>query len=278
MAQGKRCVITLTTDFGMEDGNVGVMKGVIYRINPGASIVDLSHDIAPQNIANAAYVLRRAYKYFPQGTVHGVVVDPGVGSERRAIAVQSDQAFFVAPDNGVLTYVLQELAEKSEKVRIVNLTNPAYWLPQVSNVFHGRDIFAPVAAHLSLGVEIGALGQEIEDVVMLSPLQLDIRQGKITGRVAHIDHFGNLLTNIPESDLISLGDGLTIRVAGREIKGLSKTFAEGPIGELIGFIDSSGHLAIAVVNGSAQQLLKSLVGESVKVTASQNTSLEQEAL
>ncbi len=278
MAKGKHCLITLTTDFGMEDGNVGVMKGVIYGINPSASIVDLSHDIAPQNIANAAYVLRRAYEYFPQGTIHVVVVDPGVGSERRVIAVQSGQAFFVTPDNGVLTYILQELAKKGEKARIVNLNNPAYWLPQVSNVFHGRDIFAPVAAHLSLGVEIGTLGQEIEDVVMLSPLLLDIRQGKITGRVAHIDHFGNLLTNIPESDLISLGDELTIRVAGREIKRLSKTFAEGPTGELIGFIDSSGHLAIAVVNGSAQQLLKSLVGESVEATASQNTSLQQEVL
>ncbi len=278
MAKGKHCLITLITDFGMEDGNVGVMKGVIYGINPSASIVDLSHDIAPQNIANAAYVLRRAYEYFPQGTIHVVVVDPGVGSERRVIAVQSGQAFFVTPDNGVLTYILQELAKKGEKARIVNLNNPAYWLPQVSNVFHGRDIFAPVAAHLSLGVEIGTLGQEIEDVVMLSPLLLDIRQGKITGRVAHIDHFGNLLTNIPESDLISLGDELTIRVAGREIKRLSKTFAEGPTGELIGFIDSSGHLAIAVVNGSAQQLLKSLVGESVEATASQNTSLQQEVL
>jgi len=278
MAKGKHCVITLITDFGMEDGNVGVMKGVIYGINPDASIVDLTHDIAPQDIADAAYVLRRAYTYFPQGTVHLVVVDPGVGSERRAIAVQSAQAFFVAPDNGTLSYVLQELREKGQETRIINLTNPVYWLPRVSNVFHGRDIFAPVAAHLSLGVEIHALGEHIEDVVMLSPLRLQMRHGKIAGQVAHIDHFGNLLTNIPDSDLISLGDTVTIKVAQREIRGLSSTFAQGQTGQLIAYIDSSSHLAIAVVNGSAQQLLKSRVGDSVDVTRSQDTSLQQEAL
>ena len=277
MARRKHCLITLTTDFGTEDGNVGVMKGVIYGINPYASIVDLSHDIAPQDIAAAAYVLRRAYGYFPQGTIHVVVVDPGVGSERRAIAVQAANALFVAPDNGVLTHILQEFRQRGEKTRIINLTEPAYWLPQISNVFHGRDIFAPVAAHLSLGVEITALGKEIDDVVMLSPLQLEIRQGKISGQVAHIDHFGNLLTNIPQSDLMSLGEWVTIRVAEREIRGLSNTFAHGQTGELIAYIDSSSHLAIAVVNGNAQQLLKIHVGESVEAATPQDMSLHQEA-
>ena len=277
MTRDKRSVITLTTDFGMEDGNVGVMKGVIYSINPDACIVDLSHDIAPQNIADAAYVLRRAYAYFPHGTVHMVVVDPGVGSERRAIALQSSEAFFVAPDNGVLTYVLRELRERGERVRIVDLTDPAYWLPWVSNVFHGRDIFAPVAAHLSLGVEIDALGGEIDDVVMLSPLRLELRPGRIVGQVAHIDHFGNLLTNIPEADLLSLGDVIRIRVAEREIGGLSKTFAHGQEGDLIAYVDSSGHLAIAVVNGSAQQLLNCRVADSILVAMSQNRSSQQEA-
>jgi S-adenosylmethionine hydrolase len=278
MTRDKHCVITLTTDFGMEDGNVGVMKGVIYGLNPDACIVDLTHDIAPQNITDAAYVLRRAYKYFPQGTIHVVVVDPGVGSERRAIAVQGVEAFFVAPDNGVLTYVLRELREKGEKLSITNLTNPTYWLPEVSNVFHGRDIFAPIAAHLSLGVEIDVLGEEIEDVVTISPLLLEMGPGKISGQVAHIDHFGNLLTNIPEAGLLSLGGGITIMVAGREIGGLSKTFAQGQEGELIAYMDSSGHLAIAVVNGSAQQLLRCHVGDSIQVAISQNRSSQQEAL
>jgi len=277
MTKGKHSVITLITDFGMEDGNVGVMKGVIYGINPCASIVDLSHDISPQDIAAAAYVLRRAYTYFPQGTIHVVVVDPGVGSARRALAVQTAQAFFVAPDNGVLTYVLQELREKGENTRIINLTNPRYWLPQVSTVFHGRDIFAPVAAHISLGLEIDTLGEEIEDVLMLPPLALEMDHGKIVGQVAHIDHFGNLLTNIPGSDLIALGDRLTISVAQREIRGLRDTFSQGQTGQLIAYIDSSAHLAIGVVNGSAQQLLRSGVGESVEVTTSKDVSLHQEA-
>jgi S-adenosylmethionine hydrolase len=277
MAKGNHCVITLTTDFGTEDGNVGVMKGVICGINPYASIVDLSHDVAPQDVAGASYLLRRAYAYFPRGTIHLLVVDPGVGSERRAIAAQSTQAFFVAPDNGILTYVLQELRKSGQEMRIVSLTNPAYWLPRVSNVFHGRDIFAPVAAHLSLGVEIGALGDDIEDVVMLSPLPLEIQNGKVTGLVAHIDHFGNLLTNIPESEVVSLGHRVTVSVAGRKIEGLSRTFAQGQPGQLIAYIDSSGHLAIAAVNGSAQQLLQSRLGESVQVTTSHHISSQREA-
>lgn len=260
-------IITLTTDFGMEDGNVGVMKGVILGLNPAATIVDLTHDIPPQDVAAAAYVLRRAYAYFPPRTIHVVVVDPGVGTRRRAIAVHSPDASFVAPDNGVLTYVIQELRAAQREVRIVNLTNREYWLPQVSNVFHGRDIFAPVAAHLSLGVQIDALGTELDDIVTIPLPPLEIHRGKITGQVAHIDHFGNLLTNIPRSDLLPLGDCLIITLAERQIEGLSKAFAQRAHGELIAYIDSSAHLAIAVVNGSAQRLLNSSVGASVEVQA-----------
>ena len=268
MAKGKRGVISLTTDFTSKDGNVGVMKGVIYGINPRACIVDLSHDIPPQDIAAAAYVLRRAYTYFPRGTVHVAVVDPGVGTERRAIAVETGDGFFVAPDNGVLTYVLQELRDRRAKVRIVNLTNSAYWLPSVSHVFHGRDVFAPVAAHLSLGVDIALLGEEIQDPHMLPPLHLEIDSGRITGQVAHIDHFGNLLTSIPQATLTSLANRVSIRVAGRHIDGLRNTFPDGRSGELIAYIDSSNHLAIAVVNGNAQQVLNAQVGQPVDVATS----------
>lgn len=278
MAKAKRCVITLTTDFGMEDGNVAVMKGVILGLNPHASIVDLSHDIPPQDIADAAYVLRRAYAYFPSGTIHVVVVDPGVGTERRPIAVKSAHAFYVAPDNGVLSYVLEELRNTGEEMRIVNLTNPAYWLPQVSSVFHGRDLFAPVAAHLSLGVEIEALGPEIDEVVTLPPPRLEIHPAKITGEVTHVDHFGNLLTNISYSDLMLLGDSVTTKVGQTEISGLTITFAEGQTGEPIAYIDSSGHLAIAVVDGSAEQLLRTQVGDLVVVEAHQEPSIQPEAL
>jgi S-adenosylmethionine hydrolase len=268
MARGKHSVITLTTDFGMEDGNVGVMKGVIYGINPQARIVDLSHDIPPQDIASAAYVLRRAYTYFPPRTIHVLVVDPGVGSERRALAVDSRHALFVAPDNGVLTYVLQDLSDKGEKVRLINVTNPEYWLPSVSRVFHGRDIFAPVAAHLSLGLDVSALGEPIDDPITLPPLRLQKTPGQITGQVAHVDHFGNLLTNVHHADLASLGNAPVIRVAQTQITRLSQTFSQGQPGELIAYTDSSGHLAIAVVNGSAGRLLNAHVGDPVHVTTS----------
>jgi S-adenosylmethionine hydrolase len=265
MAAGRRCLITLTTDFGTEDGNVGVMKGVMLGINPDATMVDLSHDLPPQDIGAAAYVLRRAYGYFPLGTVHLVVVDPGVGTERRAIAMQSSEAFFVAPDNGVLSYIVDHLRSAGDAPRVVHLTDSAYWLPQVSNVFHGRDIFAPVAAHLSRGVPIDALGPRIDDPLTIPPPLLIHQPGKIAGQVMHVDHFGNLLTNIPDADLASLGEQIVTRVGQACVSGLRPTFARGREGDLIAYIDSSGHLAIAAVNASAQQLLHSHVGDRVDV-------------
>jgi S-adenosylmethionine hydrolase len=265
MAAGRRCLITLTTDFGTEDGNVGVMKGVVLGINPDAMVVDLSHDIPPQDIAAAAYVLRRAYRYFPPGTVHLVVVDPGVGTDRRPIAMQSSEALFVAPDNGVLSYVLDHLRSAGDAPHVVHLTDSAYWLPQVSNVFHGRDIFAPVAAHLSRGVPIDALGPRIDDPLTIPPPLLVHQPGKIAGQVMHVDHFGNLLTNIPDADLASLGDEIVTHIGQTRISGHRPTFAPGRVGDLIAYIDSSDHLAIAAVNASAQQLLHCQVGDRVDV-------------
>ncbi len=265
MDKGKQRIITLTTDFGTEDGNAAVMKGVILGLNAHALVVDLTHDIPPQDVAAAAYVLRRAYTYFPPDTIHVVVVDPGVGTERRAIAVQSPEASFVAPDNGVLTYVIQELQDKGHELRIISLTNPQYWLSHVSSVFHGRDIFAPVAAHLSLGVDIDAFGDELEDYVMLPRPRLEMRPGKITGQVMHIDHFGNLLTNIPQSALDSVRDHFVTAIAASEISGLTKSFGHREAGDLIAYIDSSGHLAVALVNGSAQQTLNCQVGTPVEI-------------
>jgi S-adenosylmethionine hydrolase len=267
MARDKRCVVTLTTDFGMEDGNVGVMKGVILGLNPDVSIVDLSHDIPPQGLAHAAYVLRRAYAHFPPGTIHVVVVDPGVGTERRAIALHAGSALFVAPDNGVLTYVLSDLGSEGRWPHIVHLTEPQYWLPQVSSVFHGRDIFAPVAGHLSLGLPIDDLGPPIDDPVTLPPPRLQHSAGQVGGQIMHVDHFGNLLTNIPGSDLAELGQHIVTRIDAIEIIGLSRTFGQGRPGDLIAYVDSSGHLAIAVVNGSAQALLHRQVGQPVDVVA-----------
>ena len=267
MSEGRHTLITLTTDFGMSDGYVGVMKGVILRLNPDVTLVDLSHDIPPQGIADAAYILRRAYEFFPPGTIHVVVVDPGVGTERRAIVLSTPEATFVAPDNGVLTYVLDQARTALQETRAVHLTNRHYWLRQASHVFHGRDIFAPVAAHLSLGVPLDQLGPWIEDLVTLPPPHLERQPGKIVGQVMHLDHFGNVLTNISPSDLESLGDAPTVQLGRLLISGLSTAFAEGETGKPIAYMDSSGHLALAVVDGSAQERLHCRVGELVEVSA-----------
>jgi S-adenosylmethionine hydrolase len=272
MADGKRSLITLTTDFGMQDGNVAAMKGIVLGLNPDATIIDLSHDIPAQDIADAAYVLRRTYAYFPPGTIHVVVVDPGVGTSRRAIAVQSDSALFVAPDNGVLTYVLQDLERAGQQLRIIHLTNADYWLTEVSNVFHGRDIFAPVAAHLSLGLPIDKLGPPITDPFTLPPPRFRCEPDHIAGQIMHVDRFGNLLTNIPGSALANLGRPIATRIGTVEIVDLRKTFGNGPPGEPIAYVDSSGHLAIAVVNGSAQAKLQCSVGQPVDVITHDRTS------
>lgn len=257
-------LITLTTDFGMQDGNVGVMKGVIYTINPQAKIVDLSHDIEPQNITQAAFVLSRHYRYFPADTIHLVVVDPGVGSGRRALIVQIAEALFVAPDNGVLTYVVHDARRASEDLHIIDISNPRFWLHHISHVFHGRDIFAPVAAHLSLGVSVSAFGEEIKDLMTFPLPQVEREEGKLKGQVVHIDRFGNLLTNIYRRDLLSWRK-IKVRVPNREIAGLSRTYAEGQVGEAIAYIDSSEELAVAVVSGSARDLLGVQVGDEVEV-------------
>jgi len=252
----------MTTDFGMQDGNVGVMKGVIYGLNPQVRIVDLSHDIEPRKITQAAFVLSRHYRYFPAGTIHLVVVDPGVGSERRALIVQTAEASFVAPDNGVLTYVVRD-ARRAIK-HIIDITNPRFWLDHISPVFHGRDIFAPVAAHLSLGVPVFAFGEEVDDLVTFPLPQVERGGGELKGQVAHIDRFGNLLTNIYRRDLLSWRE-IKVRVGNRELAGLSRTYADGQEGEVIAYIDSSEELAVAVVNGSARDLLGAQVGDEVEV-------------
>ena len=265
MTEGRRTLITLTTDFGMADGYVGVMKGVMLGLNPDVAIVDLSHDIPPQGIADAAYVLRRSHQFFPPGTIHVVVVDPGVGTARRAIALSAAEATFVAPDNGVLSYVLEDARAGGHETKAIHLLNRRYWLPQVSSVFHGRDIFAPVAAHLSLGVALDQLGPRIEDLVTLPPPHLERLPEKIVGQVMHIDHFGNVLTNIPAADLESLGDAPTIQVGLWQLVGISSAFAEGEYGKPIAYVDSSGHLALALVDGSAHERLGCQIGELVEV-------------
>lgn len=251
-------VITLTTDFGTEDAYVGTMKGVILSINPKAILVDLCHQIEPQNIAQAAFVLGTAYPFFPQGTIHLVVVDPGVGSQRRAIILVTPSAYFVAPDNGVLSYVIEE----TPAFQAIALTNPRFWLSPVSSTFHGRDIFAPVAAHLSLGVPPEDFGEKVPSLLTFPiPRPQRGENGELVGHILHIDHFGNLITDIKRTDLPS-GE-ISIEVAGRCIEGLSTSYSKG--GELMAIIGSSQNLEIAAKDESAADLLGVRAGDEIRV-------------
>ena len=270
-------IVTLTTDLGLTDAYVAAMKGVILGINPEARLVDICHSVQPQNIPQAAFVLSTAYPFFPRRTIHIVVVDPGVGTERRAIILRTPSADFVAPDNGVLSYVIQEFsAEPAEgnitfqqrelelSVEAVAITRPEFWRTPVSLTFHGRDIFAPVAALLSLGFPPIDFGEEISSVTVLPlPQPYQAPDGLLVGHILHIDSFGNLITNIRDSDLPQTKQAVTIEVGNQVIPGLSRTYAEGS--GLLALIGSSGYLEIAVKGGSAHALLDAKVGDEVRI-------------
>ncbi len=257
-------VITLLTDFGIRDGYPGVMKGVIWKIAPDVQIADLSHEVSPQNIFEASRLLWRCAPFFPDGSIHVAVVDPGVGTSRRGIVAQLGTQFFVGPDNGLLTFLSARVEAENQASRFIHLDRPEYWLPVVSPVFHGRDIFAPVAAHLASGVPFDALGTPINDPIRLEiPQPVPIQNGWL-GQVIHIDHFGNLATNLTASHLKNVKN-VMIEVRGVRIPGLVSTFGERPIGTLIALLDSSGSLAISVVNGSAAQRLNAVVGDQVEL-------------
>lgn len=237
------------------------MHGVILRINPSAVIVDVCHDIPPQDVHAAAFVLSTVYPYFPADTIHVVVVDPGVGSQRRALAVRTPRGIFVAPDNGVLSYVFA----REPVDEIVHLTKAQYWLSPLSNTFHGRDLFAPVAAHLSLGVPLGELGPTIRDPVRLPVPEAIVQEdGTICGQVLYIDRFGNLITNIPQG-LLPADQAWHVYIAGHEVLGMSKAYAVAAEGELVALMDSSGYLEIAVRNGNAAAMLQAKRGTGVIV-------------
>jgi S-adenosylmethionine hydrolase len=279
-------LVTITTDFGTADGYVGTMKGVILGIAHDARLVDISHEIAPQNVRQAAYVLYTAYPFFPPHTVHLVVVDPGVGSVRRPIALRTPAGYFVGPDNGVFSYVIA--CEPVETV--VELADPYYRLPQVSHTFHGRDIFAPAAAHLAAGVPITALGPSVPDPVIFPPPRLEVAPGSITGEVLHADHFGNVITSIGQ--LVWTGDELSLEpafhkvgsrkqetgskgqvrfeakeaavvVVGQEVAGIHHTYAEVERSQVLALVGSEGYLEIAVREGSAAERLGLHPGTSV---------------
>ncbi len=265
-------IITLVTDFGLDDPYVAVMKGVILGINPGAVIVDISHAIEPQNIAQAAFLLGTSHRYFPEGTIHVAVVDPGVGSRRRAIILKTPSAYFVAPDNGILSYVLAEASarasepgtgerELSPGLEAVAITNPRFWRHPVSSTFHGRDIFAPVAAHLSLGVPLHQFGEAVHSVFALALPQPHIAaDGLVIGHIVHIDRFGNLITDIGGS---LIDEDMVIETCGHQIMGLSSCYSEAD--ELLALMGSSGNLEIAARDDSAAQMLGAKIGDDVRV-------------
>ncbi len=257
-------LITLTTDFGTTDHFAGTMKGVILSILPAAQIVDITHDVQAFEIPDGAFTIAQAYPYFPKRTIHVVVVDPGVGSARRPLLAEMAGQFFIAPDNGVLSIVL---AREKHKVR--HITNQRYFLHPVSHTFHGRDIFAPVAAHLASGIAPGRFGKLIDDYLRLT-FHRPTQTGKNawTGSVLKVDRFGNLITNLHLDDFPNLKIRPFRLLAGRQpITRLALTFTESPPGELFVIVGSSGYLEVATNQASAARILGCGAGSTVELTA-----------
>jgi S-adenosylmethionine hydrolase len=294
-------LITLTTDFGQADGYVGTMKGVIFSRAPHTHIIDLSHEIAPQDVAAGAFVLYRAYRYFPPQTIHVAVVDPGVGTARRAVLLVTDQGRFVGPDNGLFSYVLREaialaagwtgtpanvpavwhpdfdvdaaLATTPREYlpAAYVLNNPSYWLEGLGATFQGRDLFAPVAAHLANGLTPADLGQSIalESLQKLPASASLLAPGVIEGRVIAIDHFGNLISNIAAGLLPALGppDRLQVTLGPYRLRGVQATYGAAPSGTPLALINSAGLLEIAIREGHAAHQLGGHVGDVVCCTS-----------
>lgn len=272
-------IITLTTDFGISDGYVASMKGVILSINPSAVIVDISHAIDPQYIRQASFILHTSWHYFPEGTIHVAVVDPDVGSSRKAVALKTPTAYFIAPDNGILSYILHELASGQkthsysasettskrplpEGCEAVTLTKEEYWQHPVSATFHGRDIFAPVAAHLSIDIPITEFGEPITQLHAFPiPEPFKDAMGRVIGHIIHIDRFGNLITNLRSKDIPR--EGAAVEIRNQRIDNTSPYYSKG--NGLMAIIGSNGYLELSVRNGSAADLLGARIGDTVTV-------------
>jgi len=252
-------IITLTTDFGASE-YVGAMKGVILSIAPEARVVDITHGIRSFDIRHAAYVVKSVTPYFPKGSVHLVVVDPGVGTSRRGIVIETEDYYYVGPDNGVFTFVrgIERAVELRLKAR--------------SKTFHGRDVFAPVAARLAKGEDIASFGDEIEEIVRLPIEEAKLHGKAIVGEVLCVDAFGNVITNIEEPLLrkakINYGDRIRVRIGGRELEmPFLESYGFARRGELLALVGSEGHLEIAVNQGNASERLSLKGGEKVEICA-----------
>lgn len=261
-----RPIITFLTDFGHDDWFVGVVHGVLHTLAPDAHVVDLAHSIPPANIGRGAFMLEAAAPDFPQGTVHLAVVDPGVGTERRALAVEAHGQYFVGPDNGLL-----EWAFCSPQAKVHELTNPKFFRPQVSRTFHGRDVFAPVAAALARGEAIASLGPAVKDPIRLPAHEPTRKNGTLIGHVVFVDRFGNALTNLTASSLAgAFGDSAPdsayeVAILDRVIPGLARSYGDAPVGTVVALLGSSGRLEIAQVGGAASDRMGIGEGDAVIV-------------
>jgi S-adenosylmethionine hydrolase len=258
-----RTIITLTTDFGLSDHFVGAMKGVILAINPHVELIDISHQITPFEIPEAGFLLSQAYRYFPKKTVHLVVIDPGVGTSRRPILVQAAGQYFVAPDNGVLSMIYSR-----EKHKVRHVTAEKFFLKPVSQTFHGRDIFAPVAAHLAAGAPPARFGKLISDYLRLQ-FEKPTRIGKRIwmGAVLKIDRFGNLITNFHISEFPTVQTRpFVMAIGAQRLTHLARSYAEGNIGDVFVIAGSSGYLEIASNQASAAKILGCAVGAPAELT------------
>jgi len=253
-------VITLTTDFGCRDPFAGEMKGVVLSINPRAVLVDFTHEVPPQDVSEGAFIIGSSYKYFPKGTIHVVVVDPGVGSGRRPVIIEADGHYFVGPDNGVFSYVLSY----AKTMKAVHITNSEYMLSKDSPTFQGRDLFAPVAGWLSKGTRLEEFGRFIHDPVRFEVPLPETSGDNILGEVIYIDSFGNAITNIRKSDLTGAGGQFSVTIKDTAIYPL-KFYAQASDSALSCLVNSSGHLELFVNRGSASKLFNIVKGDKVTV-------------
>lgn len=260
---GDMKTIAILTDFGLDDNFVGVMKGVILGINPYVNLVDITHSIEPQNIRQAAFLLKTSFRYFPAGTIFLVVVDPGVGSERNALVVRTKNYFFVSPDNGVLSPAVNNDGRRE----IIRITNERYFIKPVSTTFHGRDIFSPVAAYLSKGENIKNFGPQIKIMKKLIIPEPTPGKNTLRGEVIYIDRFGNLVSNIERKHLGlgQSGKNIAIEINNKSINSISGAYHEIGPGKPLAIFGSSGFLEISVDCGSAQKYFRAKAGDKVKL-------------
>jgi S-adenosyl-L-methionine hydrolase (adenosine-forming) len=258
-----RPIITLTTDFGLGSPYVAQMKGVILSIFRDLDLLNITHAIGPQNVREGAIVLADVTPRFPAGTIHVAVIDPGVGTARRIVYVEASEQRYLVPDNGLLSFLTQHQRPR----RMIALEDPQFWLLQPSNTFHGRDIFAPVAAHLARGLDPAQLGSVTEAIVMLDWPKPQVTSSRVAGEVLYVDSFGNLITNVPSTAIGSLGaaDTLVVECGGQTIRGIIATYGAALPGELVALIDSQNRLEVAIVNGNAARALQVEPGAPVVV-------------